>query len=94
MKLPRRTLLMSLALLGGTAVLPMTAAADGKPLKILVGYPAGGAVDVVARQVGEEMRGAQAAHQSQSRQTEGKGVAAGRGPGRYQALGGHLVGTR
>jgi tripartite-type tricarboxylate transporter receptor subunit TctC len=30
--------------------------AQAKPLKILVGYPAGGAVDVVARQVAEEMR--------------------------------------
>lgn len=29
-----------------------------KPIRILVGYPAGGAVDVVARQVGEELRGA------------------------------------
>jgi tripartite-type tricarboxylate transporter receptor subunit TctC len=35
---------------------PSLAFAQGKPLKILVGYPAGGAVDVVARQVGEELR--------------------------------------
>lgn len=32
--------------------------AQNRPLRILVGYPAGGAVDVVARQVGEELRGA------------------------------------
>ena len=37
---------------------PSLAFAQGKPLKILVGYPAGGAVDVVARQVGEELRAA------------------------------------
>lgn len=35
---------------------PSLAVAQGKPLKILVGYPAGGAVDVVARQVSEELR--------------------------------------
>lgn len=58
MNLPRRTLLMSLALTTWVAALPMTVSAQGKPLKILVGYPAGGAVDVVARQVGEEMRAA------------------------------------
>jgi tripartite-type tricarboxylate transporter receptor subunit TctC len=38
------------------AVAPKLALAQGKPLKILVGYPAGGAVDVVARRVGEELR--------------------------------------
>ncbi len=45
----------SLAYLGAAA-LPTMAFGQGKPLKILVGYPAGGAVDVVARQVGEELR--------------------------------------
>jgi tripartite-type tricarboxylate transporter receptor subunit TctC len=40
----------------GAAALPTRAFAQGKPLKILVGYPAGGAVDVVARQLGEELR--------------------------------------
>ncbi len=38
------------------AALPTMAFGQGKPLKFLVGYPAGGAVDVVARQVGEELR--------------------------------------
>jgi tripartite-type tricarboxylate transporter receptor subunit TctC len=45
----------SLTCLAATA-LPSVAFGQGKPLKILVGYPAGGAVDVVARQVGEELR--------------------------------------
>jgi tripartite-type tricarboxylate transporter receptor subunit TctC len=40
----------------GAAALPTAAFGQSKPLKILVGYPAGGAVDVVARQVGEELR--------------------------------------
>ena len=40
----------------GTAAIPTVVYSQGKPLKILVGYPAGGAVDVVARQVGEELR--------------------------------------
>ena len=53
----RRTLCLALA----SACLAATATAtqaqsSGKPLKILVGYPAGGAVDVVARQLGEELR--------------------------------------
>ena len=38
------------------ALAPNLAFAQGKPLKILVGFPAGGAVDVVARQIGEELR--------------------------------------
>ena len=38
------------------AMTPSWVSAQAKPLKILVGYPAGGAVDVVARQVAEEMR--------------------------------------
>ena len=51
----RRTLcLMAAASL--TAISPSWVGAQTKPLKILVGYPAGGAVDVVARQVAEEMR--------------------------------------
>ena len=40
----------------GTVSLPTIAFGQGKSLKILVGFPAGGAVDVVARQVGEELR--------------------------------------
>ncbi len=57
---PKRRALC-LALAGGllaVATQSALAQAAGKPLKILVGYPAGGAVDVVARQVGEEMRAA------------------------------------
>jgi tripartite-type tricarboxylate transporter receptor subunit TctC len=38
------------------AITPSWVRAQAKPLRILVGYPAGGAVDVVARQVAEEMR--------------------------------------
>jgi tripartite-type tricarboxylate transporter receptor subunit TctC len=45
----------SAALMG---LFPNMTFAQGKPLKILVGYPAGGAVDVVARQLGEELRAA------------------------------------
>jgi tripartite-type tricarboxylate transporter receptor subunit TctC len=56
MKLPRRLCLLSLACLALAVAAPPTAHANGKLLRILVGYPAGGAVDVVARQVGEEMR--------------------------------------
>lgn len=40
----------------GAASLPPLAFGQGKPLRIFVGYPAGGAVDVVARHVGEELR--------------------------------------
>ncbi len=49
---PFRPLILG-ALIG---VAPWTASAADKLLRIVVGYPAGGAVDVVARQVGEEMR--------------------------------------
>lgn len=56
MKLPRRLCLLSLACLALVGAAPPTAHANGKLLRIVVGYPAGGAVDVVARQVGEEMR--------------------------------------
>jgi tripartite-type tricarboxylate transporter receptor subunit TctC len=38
------------------AIAPTLTLAQGKPLKILVGYPAGGAVDVVARRLGEDLR--------------------------------------
>ena len=37
---------------------PSWAFAQGKPLNMLVGYPAGLAVDVVESQVGEEIRAA------------------------------------
>ena len=49
----------ALSFIAATSLLAMTPSwvnAQAKPLKILVGYPAGGAVDVVARQVAEEMR--------------------------------------
>ena len=49
----------ALSFIAATSLLAMTpnwVNAQAKPLKILVGYPAGGAVDVVARQVAEEMR--------------------------------------
>ena len=52
----RRKALTSLATATLAGLAPRWAVAQGKPLKILVGYPAGGAVDVVARQVGEAMR--------------------------------------
>jgi tripartite-type tricarboxylate transporter receptor subunit TctC len=56
MKLPRRTILR---LAAGAAVLPAVArgayALDypNRPVKILVGFPAGGAVDIVARLIGD-----------------------------------------
>lgn len=49
----------ALNFIAATSLLAMTPSwvnAQAKPLKILVGYPAGGAVDVVARQVAEELR--------------------------------------
>lgn len=52
MMFTRRNLLTYL----GATALPTVAFGQGKPLKILVGYPPGGAVDVVARQIGEELR--------------------------------------
>jgi tripartite-type tricarboxylate transporter receptor subunit TctC len=52
----RRTALASLATATLAGMAPRWAKAQGKPLKILVGYPAGGAVDVVARHVGEALR--------------------------------------
>lgn len=54
MSIPRRRIL-ALSALG--ALLPPLALAQAKPLRILVGYPPGGAVDVVAREVAEELRG-------------------------------------
>jgi tripartite-type tricarboxylate transporter receptor subunit TctC len=52
----RRTAISTLAV-GAMTSLPMHGShAQGKALKILVGYPAGGAVDVVARRLGEELR--------------------------------------
>jgi len=54
MPIDRRRIL-ALPLLG--SLLPSLAQAQAKPLRILVGYPPGGAVDVVAREVAEELRG-------------------------------------
>lgn len=52
----RRHALSFIAAAGLLALTPSWASAQTKPLKILVGYPAGGAVDVVARQMAEELR--------------------------------------
>lgn len=52
----RRNALSFIAATSLLAMAPSWVSAQAKPLKILVGYPAGGAVDVVARQVAEEMR--------------------------------------
>jgi tripartite-type tricarboxylate transporter receptor subunit TctC len=52
----RRHALALITAAGLAAFAPSTVTAQTKPLKILVGYPAGGAVDVVARQMAEEMR--------------------------------------
>ncbi len=52
----RRRITATFAAVALTALLPALAQAQGKSLKILVGFPPGGAVDVVARQVGEELR--------------------------------------
>lgn len=56
MKLPRRICLLSFTCLALAGAAPLPAFASDRLLRIVVGYPAGGAVDVVARQVGEEMR--------------------------------------
>lgn len=58
MHLDRRLTLQSLAAAALGSALPAVRAQAGKPLRILVGYPAGGAVDVVAREVGEALRAA------------------------------------
>ena len=52
----RRHALSFIAAASLVVMTPSWVSAQSKPLKILVGYPAGGAVDVVARQVAEEMR--------------------------------------
>jgi tripartite-type tricarboxylate transporter receptor subunit TctC len=52
----RRTTLSALAAAALAALATPPVIAQGKALKILVGYPAGGAVDVIARRVGEELR--------------------------------------
>jgi tripartite-type tricarboxylate transporter receptor subunit TctC len=52
----RRQALSFIAAASLVVMTPGWVNAQSKPLKILVGYPAGGAVDVVARQVAEEMR--------------------------------------
>lgn len=52
----RRHALSFMAAVSLIAMSPSWVNAQTKPLKIFVGYPPGGAVDVVARQVAEEMR--------------------------------------
>jgi len=52
----RRTTLSALGAGALTALTPSLASAQAKALKILVGYPAGGAVDVIARRVAEDLR--------------------------------------
>ncbi len=52
----RRRTLSQMAAISLAAITPSWVNAQAKTLKILVGYPPGGAVDVVARQVAEEMR--------------------------------------
>lgn len=52
----RRHTLSGIGACALAAFAPNLALAQAKPLKILVGYPAGGAVDVVARRLGEELR--------------------------------------
>ncbi|MBI5721370.1 MAG: hypothetical protein HZC37_27175 [Burkholderiales bacterium] len=57
MTIHRRVALGSLAAAAVAAALPRTVRAQsGKALRILVGYPPGGAVDVVAREVAEGLR--------------------------------------
>jgi tripartite-type tricarboxylate transporter receptor subunit TctC len=53
----RRQALHALAATTLVATWP-AARAQGRPLKIIVGFPPGGALDVVAREVAEELRGA------------------------------------
>ena len=61
-KLPRRALLKPLGALAmgvGAVILglPAAAVAQDKPaVRILVGFPPGGSVDVIARVIGEAMR--------------------------------------
>lgn len=52
----RRLALSFIAAISLLAMAPSWVNAQAKPLKIWVGYPAGGAVDVVARQMAEELR--------------------------------------
>lgn len=52
----RRTLLAAAVLAGGTAALPALAQNyPSKPIKLVVGYAAGGATDVIARLVGQRL---------------------------------------
>ncbi len=53
----RRHTVSSLGARALAALAPQISLDQGKTLKILVGYLAGGAVDVIARRVGEELRG-------------------------------------
>lgn len=59
MTITRRTAIAALATAGaGPTLVSGAFAQTGKPLRVLVGYPPGGAVDVVAREIGEGLRSA------------------------------------
>ena len=42
--------------LAALAALPLTARADDKPIRLLVGFPAGGGTDAIARLLGEALQ--------------------------------------
>lgn len=58
MAVSRRLALAGLSAAAAVGIAPGGALAQGRPLRILVGYPPGGAVDIVAREIGEELRAA------------------------------------
>lgn len=52
----RRIATLATLALVGTLALPAAQAQDKPPLKLLVGFPAGGSVDIVARQLADKLR--------------------------------------